>query len=257
VRRQLHKHFPAYSLFANRNAQTSGDNIDVVTLVHAKMAARASLLDIRTQFKSISELAPDAMAKIHFLRLSDPAGQTSILLGNVHNYQASQPSRQTAMLELIRRVVERWAPQSNHVIIGGDWNASLKPRVGYVAGSATVAADARLAAWTQDAGWHYAAPSEHTWSDTSDLKRATLDAFFTREADSLSEAACVESADPRHDHRGVRATLLDEGIGPMPEMECLRKPVRLKLKGLRDADVRRKFLQRADEEVKLESMSIL
>ena len=251
VRRQIHRHFPAYSLFANRKTQALSGKMDVITLVHVKMAARASLLDIRTQFQSVCEQAPDALDKVHFLRLSDPAGQTTILLGNVHNYQADQPLRQAAMLELIRQVVARWAPQSNHVLIGGDWNATLRTRVGYVAGSKTEAADARLVAWTQAVGWNYVAPSEHTWEDTSGRKRATLDAFLATDAGSLSEATCVETVDPRHDHRGVRVILRDEGVGPMPELESLCKPVRLKLTGLRDAEIRERFRKRADEEVLL------
>ena len=90
LRRELHRNFPAYSLFVNRRIQLTGERIDVLTLVHIKMSARASLLDIRPQFCTVHEQIPDALAKIHFVRLLEPAGQVSILLGNVLNYQAGQ-----------------------------------------------------------------------------------------------------------------------------------------------------------------------
>jgi len=87
VRKQIHRHFPAYCVFADNHKKLANGKIDVLTLVHVKMASRASLLDIRAQFKAmpIRDQVPDALARIHFVRLLDPTGQVSILLGNLHN----------------------------------------------------------------------------------------------------------------------------------------------------------------------------
>jgi len=254
LRRELHRNFPAYSLFVNRRIQLTGERIDVLTLVHIKMSARASLLDIRPQFCTVHEQIPDALAKIHFVRLLDPAGQVSILLGNVHNYQAGQHMQQAAMLTLINRVVDRWGSHSHHIIIGGDWNSSLKARKGYATDSVTVAADERLAAWSLENDWCYAAPSDFTWTDGR--HQATLDAFFTRNKQSATEPHIIESVDPRHDHRGLRIFLPDENIGPMPELESLRKPIRLKLKGLREANCYKKFTEQARTEIANISQSV-
>ena len=252
VRMQLHKHFPAYCLFANRHKKSTS-KIDVVTLVHIKMASRASLLDIRAQFQvaSIREQAPEALTKVHFLRLLDPTGQVSILLGNVHNFQAGQHSQQTALLALVKQVVDRWGPQSDHVIVGGDWNATLLAREGYAEDSVTKVADARLTTWSQAMGWCYIATGNCTWSDGT--RRATLDAFFAKDKESIREASCIESTDPRHDHHGVRVILPDERIGPMPELESLRRPVRLKLKGLRVPATRETYMRLVKEKAELAS----
>ena len=162
MRALMHKHFPAYCLFTGRKARLGG-RIDLITLIHVRMAARASLLDVTAQFAPIAERAPEALARAHFVRVSDPEGKVSLLLGNVHQHQAQESAQQTAVLELIQRVVERWGPESQHVIIGGDWNASLKERIGYSSGSATETADARLGAWARGTGLVYAAPESFTW----------------------------------------------------------------------------------------------
>jgi hypothetical protein len=80
MRALMHKHFPAYCLFASRKAR-SGGKIDIVTLVHIKMAARASLLDISKEFAPLAEQAPEALARVHFVRILDPEGQAAVLLG--------------------------------------------------------------------------------------------------------------------------------------------------------------------------------
>ena len=68
------------------------------------------------------------------MRVLDPHSKASLLVGNVYQPQASQSEQQEALLNLISRVIERWSgqseTQSNHVIIGGDWNTSLLQRIG-------------------------------------------------------------------------------------------------------------------------------
>ena len=246
LRALVHKSFPAYQVFTSRKARAGG-RVDTVTLVHIRMAARASLLDVSREFAPIAGQAPEALARVHFVRLLDPEGQVALLLGNVHQYQAGDSPQQTAVLSLIKSVITRWGPVSQHVVIGGDWNASLAPREGYSVETVTGGADARLAQWLRELGLHYAAPRHPTWTDGR--RQAVLDAFVVREAGSVDQPSVVASHDPRHDHRVVIAALLDDRVGPMPELEALRKPVRLKLEGLREPAKRSSYLKRAEEAV--------
>lgn len=78
-----HKHFPAYGLFTCRRARLGG-KVDVITLVHVRMAARASLLDVTAQFTPAAERAPEALAREHFVLVRNPEGTVSMLLGNIH-----------------------------------------------------------------------------------------------------------------------------------------------------------------------------
>ena len=82
--------------------------------------------------------------------------------------------QQAAVLELIHRVIEHWGPESQHVIIGGNWNESLKDRIGYSSGSATAAAeslaDPRLGAWSREMGLSVHSPFR--------ARQAVLDAFL-------------------------------------------------------------------------------
>ncbi len=41
------------------------------------------------------------------------------------------------MLKLISRVIERWSDHVEPLVIGGDFNASFRPSVGYVVGTET------------------------------------------------------------------------------------------------------------------------
>jgi hypothetical protein len=151
TRALIHRHFPAYSLFASRKTRAGG-KIDVVSLVHIKMAARASLLDISKEAAPIVGQAPEALARLHSVRIMDPEGQVAVLLGNVHQAQARDSVQQAVVLAVVKRVVDRWAPHSHHVVIGGDWNASVAPRVGYAADTVTRGADARLGEWLEATG---------------------------------------------------------------------------------------------------------
>jgi hypothetical protein len=142
----VHRLLPAYCLFAGQRRKRIGPvaQIQVVTLVHVYMAARASLLDIGTQFETVAQDAPGALEQVHFIKMSEPRSDTTLLLGNLYQYQASQPAKQKAMLELVGRVVDRWSTGTDLVVVGGDFNASCRPRVGYVDAEVTRTADVRL-----------------------------------------------------------------------------------------------------------------
>ena len=51
--------------------------IQVVTLVHVYMAARASLLNIQTQYEKVADRAPGALRQVHFIKMSDPNSDTT------------------------------------------------------------------------------------------------------------------------------------------------------------------------------------
>ncbi len=100
--------------------------------MHVYMAALASLLDVRAQYSTLEQSAPGALQQAQFVRMTVPRTDVIILVGNVYHYQAAQPERQKAMLEVISRVLARWKDHTDLFVIGGDFNASLRPRVGYV-----------------------------------------------------------------------------------------------------------------------------
>ena len=161
----------------------------------------------------------------------------SLLLVNVYQYQADQPEQQAALLSLISSVAQRWSSQSQHVILGGDWNASLRPRVGYSGLASRARADARLRAWSVSHDFACEAPVKPTWASADDSRRAVLDCFFWKSTSgqpSVSHAEAFLSADPTLDHCGVKVLLRDDSIGEMPPLEALWRPERLRLDAWRD-----------------------
>jgi len=231
ARALIHKLYPEYAVYAGRHPK-SDNKIQVVTLVHRFMAARASLLDVRTQWGTVAQEAPGALFQAHFLTVADPHGKVSVLIGNVYQYQSIQPVQQAAMLELVRLVNMRWGDQVDLVLIGGDFNASVAQRFGYAGAATTRNADAKLTAWSNLVGLTPSVPESPTWRSLDDSRQAVLDCFFWRSLmarDCITASEAFASPDPRMDHDGVRARMLCQGIGPMPPIEELRSPVRLKM----------------------------
>ena len=77
-----------------------------------------------------------------------------------------------------------------------------------------------------------AAPESFAWGTGS--RQAVI-----TDANSVEQLVAFELEDPRHDHRGVLATLNDDRIGPVPELELLRRPMRIRLDGLKDPKKRK------------------
>ncbi len=101
---------------------------------------RSSLLQWSRQ--PLKQTAPDVLAHVHFIRIVDSQSLLSV--------SASAPARQAALLALVSAGLDRWASrQSDHMILGGDWNASTKPRVGYVEAPPTVNVDTLLREWSE------------------------------------------------------------------------------------------------------------
>ena len=208
-----------------------------MTLVHVQLAARASLLDVSQQCAAskVGRVAPDVLCHAHFVRILDPRSEVSLLIANCYQYQTSQPEQQAALLALVRSVVDRWLPHTDHVILGGDWNASPRSRIGYSGAPSTVLADERLLRWSIEAGLRCSAPEDPTWSSYNEQRHAVLDCFFWTSRrgsqDTVLAAMAFPSPDPRHDHRGVRIDLQMTGIDAMPPTESLWRPLRLRMRG--------------------------
>ncbi len=106
-----------------------------MTRVHVYIAARLSLLDVGAQHDTVAQDAPGALEQVHFIRMSDPRSNTTALLGNLDQLQASQPAQPKAMLELVGRacVLDGWTDETDLVVVLGDFKASCSsPRVGYI-----------------------------------------------------------------------------------------------------------------------------
>ena len=236
ARRVLHASFPAYSLFVNRHKRRHNRErlvTQVVSLVHVRLAARSSLLDIRMQLSAYQEHAPDAQDRLHFVHMQDPDATIRILIGNVYMPQAADLSSQSAVQALINDVVLRWESGADFVVIGGDMNASIMPRAGYVETSRTRAADQQFHRWIQAGAWLCRSPGLPTWTSSDQKRRAVLDCFLTKQKHAtnpcFSNPVTLCPFDPRHDHVAVQIKLFDERVGPMPSLEAMRRPRRLRL----------------------------
>ena len=239
ARALVHRLLPMYCMFSSRTGGPAsvGARLQTVTLVHVQLAARASLLDVSQQCAAldVGRVAPDVLCHAHFIRILDPRSEVSLLIANCYQYQTSQPEQQSALLALVRSVVDRWLPQTDHVILSGDWNASLRPRIGYSGAPSTVLADERLLQWSIAVGLRCSAPEDPTWSSYNEQRHAVLDCFFWTSRrgsqDTVPNAIAFPSPDPRHDHRGVRIDLQMTGIDALPPTESLWRPRRLRMKG--------------------------
>ncbi len=203
--------------------------------MHVYMAVLVSLLDVQAEYCTLEQSAPGALQLAQFVWVTDPRTDVTILVGNIYQYQATQPERQAAMLEMVSRVLARWKDHTYLFVIGGesgDFNASLRPRVGYV-GSETIArADALLQDWCRRTALLGAVPSSATWQSVMEVLHAVLDCFFWQSRTAELSITNVETwipSDTRLDHNLVTVNVRagGRGVGPIPPLEALRAPVRL------------------------------
>jgi len=75
---------------------------------------------------------------------SDVLSKTRALWAEVYGFQAKVVVKKEALWVLISSVLHRWQAQVDHVILGGDFNASLLPRLGYRPDSIVRVADALI-----------------------------------------------------------------------------------------------------------------
>ena len=125
---------PVYCMFAGRTKRRPG-KLQVVTLVHCYLAARASLLEITEQLVAVEAAGPEGRlhgleGQLHALLLIEPKTGASLMVVNVRQFQAAQPGQQAALLDLADKILASWAGDVDAVIVGGDFNAITCPRSG-------------------------------------------------------------------------------------------------------------------------------
>ena len=228
-----HRFLPEYALYLKTSVTSDTDRTHVATFVHHALAARGTQLDVHTMTSpdssvSIAELA----SRVQFIRTIDVHMDRSILWINLYQFQAADRVKQKALLTLISSVLEEWTHKVDHVVCGGDWNASPCARIGYSETSATNHADAALAAWLtagSRSSMHCSPPLEPTWSSTDDAQHeAVLDFFVTKDLATLKCTSFL-SADPEHDHRGICVMIPTTAISPLPPKWDIIKPKRLRM----------------------------
>jgi len=242
LKKAVHKLLPHYCLFVGKLPKDASDlhRHEVITFVHCHLAARATLLDISQQLNdSFGASRCDLHSRVQVLRTTDVQSKVNILWINVYGFQASEPTRQEAQWALISAVTERWQPQSDYTVIGGDFNASLSSRAGYRPDSLVHRADSLVRRYAESLGLFAIMPGSSTWSNASNTKSSTLDFFLSKAAPSqdgippvgpcLRSASTSESPDPHHDHKIVSGLLADGIVSPLPPLEDLRTPVRLRM----------------------------
>ncbi len=122
-------------------------------------------------------------------------------------------------------------------MVGGDFNASCRARVGYVGSDTTRRADAGLQEWCRSAGLSCAAPMHATWQSVNESRYAVLDSFFWRSKTdqlSITDTESFRPPDPRLDHElarrrgpgGALRALSEEGCpGATWSEECAGQPL--------------------------------
>ncbi len=134
LKKKAHLLLPHYSLFVGKLPTDDSDAArhEVVTFVNSHLAARASLLEVLRQVNDIKGATrSELLSRTHFVLTSDVLSMTRVLRANVYGFQAKEVVKQEAQWGLISSVLHRWQAQVDHVILGGDFNAFLPPRLGF------------------------------------------------------------------------------------------------------------------------------
>ena len=226
------KLLPEYALFTRTTFKGNCDEVRVVTFVHRALAARGTQVDISKLISpnstcSVRELA----SRLQVIRTLDVHTDTVIMWMNIYNYQSKQHREQQALLDLIGVLVAEWGPKVQHIVCGGDWNASLSPRLGYSADSITSAADKRLSSWLKlnsISMMKTVEPTDPTWCSHAHDQSAVLDRFVVR-LPNTPTCMVLPAQHVVHDHSIICMSLDDSIISPLPPKWNIIKPKRLKM----------------------------
>ena len=226
------KILPEYALFTRTSFKGFRDEVKVVTFVHRALAARGTQVDISKLISpnstcSVRELA----SRLQVIKTTDVHTDTVIMWINIYNYQSKQHREQQALLDLISILVAEWGPKVQHIVCGGDWNASISPRTGYSTDSLTSTADKRLSTWLKSNSMNTlktVEPINPTWCSHSHEQSAVLDRFLVR-LPNTPTCMVLPAQHVVHDH-SIICMSLDEGIiSPLPPKWNIMKPKRLKM----------------------------
>ena len=234
--RRARQLIPGYSVFVKSTmpAQKKKDYTQVVTIVHGALAARATQLDLQKLASVDTVLSIEELStRIHCIKTTDLHTEAKILFVNVYQYQSSERPKQEALLSLLTQVLRKESHYVDEVIIGGDWNASPFPRMGYSEQSAstTTSADSRLMEWIQLHQLNLCDNPTWTWegqdSDLNHNKRAVLDFFLSMKGPYSCSTHL--SPDPAHDHRAVCIGIPLSLLSPLSNAQPAHRPSRLKI----------------------------
>lgn len=241
LKKLAHSLLPHYSLFVGRLPDDGSGAVrhEVVTFVHSHLAARASLLEVSRQAYDVDNVSRgELLSRTHFVRTTDVHSRVTVVWTNIYGFQAKDVAKQEAQWAFVSAVLGRWQSQTDHIIIGGDFNASLLPRSGYRPDSVVHIADAVIRRNVEDLSLTMCAPPSATWTNSTGSKESVLDFFLTKSvpqgAPPLTSASAFDSPDPRHDHRAITSELIRGIISPLPPLDDLRAPVRLRMGAFRD-----------------------
>jgi len=170
LKKQAHRLLPHYSLFVGKLPEDGSDapRHEVVTFVHSHLAARASLLEVtRLAYDCGGASRCELLSRTHFVRTTDVHSKVNVVWVNVYGFQAKDVAKQEAQWGFISAVVGRWQSQADHIVLGGDFNASLLPRSGYRPDSVVHVADALIQRSVAQLSLTMCAPPLATWSNST------------------------------------------------------------------------------------------
>lgn len=226
------KLLPEYALFTRTSFKANHEEVKVVTFVHRALAARGTQVDISKLISTNSTCSVRELAsRLQVIKTTDVHTDTVIMWMNIYNYQSKQHSEQKALLDLIKMLVAEWGPKVQHIVCGGDWNASISPRLGYTADSLTNTADMRLSTWLKSNPMNtlnMVESPDPTWCSQSQDQSAVLDYFLVR-LPNTPTCVVLPAQHVVHDHSIISISLDDSIISPLPPKWNIMKPKRLKM----------------------------
>ena len=117
-------------------------------------------------------------------------------------------------------------------------NPYVLPEAGYRPDSLFHDAEARLQGYVDTLSLTVSAPSSATWANYDGSKESVLDFFLSKSiplgVPPLHSAIARDSPDPRHDHRAISSSLTEGIVSPLPALDDLRAPVRLRMGAFKD-----------------------
>ena len=146
----------------------------------------------------------------------------------------SELLEQSELHAALPEVLKSFNPRPDFVVLGGDWNASLDRHVG-TANRAMAEADEGFRKMVETSHLRRVTGAHPTFHHMSlAAYQSTLDYIFVGPtAAPLQYTYCIHpSPDPRHDHMVVRAQILGLPASPLPTLQQLVKPIRLRMERL-------------------------
>ena len=219
---------PHYAIFAKTAIEGAGPS-QVVTFVHQSLAARALQIPLTAMPRiGVVTLLNEILQQLQVIRCIDVRTEKPVLFINIYNFTSDSSREQRDMLDLLRVVLETWAPRCDLIYVGGDFNATLVPRHGYSDSTVTGRSNTLLQEFLSSSPLvkplH---PKEHTWRGCLG-QEATLDMWLVSSTQS-SELHVIPLCHPSHDHRIIHTGLPLSVVSPLSDTSLLATRPRLKM----------------------------